>query len=99
MNFSEPGCAITTTNINGSTPLHLARTLFSDIAYPTKLSDFTRHLTAIHNAAYLLLLPQESRAEVDFYQAETRRISTGPLRDAVLSTYISEFVFLVCYWN
>ncbi|KAF6221528.1 hypothetical protein HO133_002384 [Letharia lupina] len=84
MNFSEPGCATTTTTTNGSTPLHLARSLFSDMAYPTTISDFISHLTAIHDAAYLLLLPQTCRAEVAIHQAETTRISTGPLGEAVL---------------
>lgn len=84
MNFSEPGCATTTTTTNGSTPLHLARSLFSDMAYPTTISDFISHLTAIHDAAYLLLLPQTCRAEVAIHHAETTRISTGPLGDAVL---------------
>ncbi|KAL9065659.1 MAG: hypothetical protein Q9161_008103 [Pseudevernia consocians] len=84
MNFSEPGCATTTITTNASTPLHLAHSLFSDIAYPTKLSDFTRHLTAIHNAAYLLLLPQTCPAEVTIRQTEIRRISTGPFGDAIL---------------
>lgn len=48
------------------------------------MSNFTRHLTAIRDAAYLLLLPQTCRAEVEFHQAETSRISNGPLGDAVL---------------
>ena len=85
MNFSEPGCAATTNStFNSSTPLHFARSLFTGIALPPNISNFTRHLTAIRDAAYLLLLPQTCRAEVEFHQAETSRISNGPLGDDVL---------------
>lgn len=70
---------------NGSAPLRLARSLFSDMAHPsTNLSEFSKHLSAIHSAAYLLLLPQTCRAEVDHHRREATRTSTGPLGDAVL---------------
>ncbi|CAF9934050.1 MAG: hypothetical protein ALECFALPRED_005835 [Alectoria fallacina] len=84
INISEPGYATTSTTMSSSASLHLARELFSDITYPTKISDFTRHLSAIHDAAYLLLLPQTCPVEVAFHQTETARISTGPSGDAVL---------------
>ena len=83
MNFSEPGSA-TTTTINSSTPMHLARALFSGSAYPIKISDFTRQLSAIHDAAYLMLLPKTSNAEQEFHQSEAARISNGPLGAEVL---------------
>lgn len=75
---------------NSSAPLRLAHSLFSDITRPTNLTDstnltdFTNNLSAIHSAAYLLQLPQTSRSEVAHHESETRRISTGPLGDAVL---------------
>ena len=87
MNFSEPGCGATTsTTINTSTPLHFARSLFSSITKtePTNISTLTTLLTAIHAAAYLLLLPQTNLAEESFKQAETSRIANGPLGDATL---------------
>lgn len=95
MNFSEPGCVATTTTINSSTPLDLARSLFSDMAYPTTISDFARHLTAFHDAAYLLLLPQTCPAEISIRQAETSRISTGPSRAAVLQA--TTLIFLLSF--
>lgn len=85
MNFSEPDSAAnTSTSVNSSTPLHFARSLFSDIETPISISKFTRHLTAIRDAAYLLLLPQTCRAEVEFHHAETSRIANGHLGNDVL---------------
>ncbi|KAM0794705.1 hypothetical protein BDR22DRAFT_874048 [Usnea florida] len=85
MNFSEPRCATTiTTNNNGNTSLDLAHSLLTSIPHATTLSDFTRHLSAINHAAYLTLLPTRTPHETAFRRRETRRISTGPLGDAVI---------------
>ena len=95
MNFSEPGCGASTITINSSTPLNFARSLFSTIDSSTEnnnISTFTRKLTAIHDAAYLQLLPQTCPAEVDFYQAETSRISNGPLGNHVLNASTLFFI-------
>ena len=92
MNFSQPGSAAPTS----SSPLSLARSLFSglDDARPD-VSAFTGQLTAIHHAAYLLLLPHASLADADFHKAEAARLTHGPLGDQIL--HVSSLFFFLAF--
>ena len=93
MNFSQPGSAAPTSD--NSTPLSLALSLFTDTSTLPSLSLFTAHLTAIHSAAYLLLLPHTTAAESDFHKAEASRLTHGPLGDQIL--HVSSFFFLLAF--
>ena len=93
MNNSGPGSAALTTT---STPLSFALSLFTGLeTRRPNITVFTSQLTAIHHAAYLLLLPRATPAEADFQKAETTRIANGPLSNMVL--HISSMFFLLSF--
>ena len=94
MNFSQPPGSAAPTNVG--TPLSFALALFTGIeTHRTDISTFTTQLTAIHIAAYLLLLPRTTPAEDDFVKAEASRVTHGPFGDQVL--HIARFFILLAF--